>query len=244
VALFGKAKEVAIGGAIEGLLARAGQGTIFFDEVGHLPLGFQAVLFRVLDHMRYFPKGSAEDLSSARFVFSTSCNLDEAVKEGRFLNDLYYSLQSTSIYIPPLRCRLDDIPELLDALNRQVATELGQSPLKISDCVVKLMTLYEWPGNIRELKCSLEGIYLSVPREQEVITPKDLSADLIEVEYLHANGIGSKKNRPAEIAEVRTIIRAWKDCGGLLGATASLLGIHRNTLRIKMEKFGLKALLA
>jgi transcriptional regulator with PAS, ATPase and Fis domain len=167
--LFGHEKGSFTGAhdARKGYFETVGGGTIFLDEVGELPLGTQARLLRVLETGEYIRVGSSKVLKTdVRVVAATNVNLQEAVRTGKFREDLYYRLSTVPIYIPPLRERGEDIYLLFRKFCIDFAEKMKMVPVKLTDEARLLILKYPWPGNVRQLKNVAEQVsILSVDKE-------------------------------------------------------------------------------
>jgi transcriptional regulator with PAS, ATPase and Fis domain len=153
--LFGHKKGAFTGAdqARDGMIACAGKGTLFLDEIGDLNESSQIKLLRLLQEHEYYPVGSDSfRKSDARIVLATNHDLQKLIATGKFRNDLYYRLCAHQIHIPPLRERLDDIPMLLDHFLDSAAKELNKKKPTPPGELVTLLTLYSFPGNVRELE--------------------------------------------------------------------------------------------
>jgi DNA-binding NtrC family response regulator len=140
-----------------GLFKVADGGTIFFDEIGTIPIETQAKLLRVLQEREFLPVGAVEPIrSDVRVVAATNADLPRFVAEGRFREDLYYRLCVITIHIPPLRERKEDIPLLVEALVARAASENGRPVPTVTPAAMKALLDYDWPGNVRELENVLE----------------------------------------------------------------------------------------
>ena len=145
------------------------KGTIFLDEIGELPLPTQARLLRVLESGEYIKVGSSKvQKTNVRIVAATNVNLENAVKEGKFREDLYYRLNTVPIKIPPLRERANDIHLLFKKFAMDFADKYRMPPLKLEEEAVNVLVNYRWPGNIRQLKNIAEQI--SVIEEKRLIS--------------------------------------------------------------------------
>ncbi len=169
--LFGHEKGSFTGaiGESAGYFGSADGGTLFLDEVGELPLSTQARLLRVLETGEYIRVGSSQvRKTNVRIVAATNVNMTEAVKNGKFREDLYYRLNTIPIHVPPLRERPQDIPLLFRKFANEISEKYNMPPVRLDEDAVSLLTSYAWPGNIRQLKNITEQI--SVLEEQRHIT--------------------------------------------------------------------------
>lgn len=145
-------------GGKKGKFQLADGGTLFIDEINQMPLSLQPKLLRVLQEGEVAPVGSEEDVDvNVRVVVAANQDLRELVREGKFREDLYYRLNVFPIIVPPLRERLDDIPELVEAKIQDLNKELGRSISKVEPDVYRKLREYDWPGNIRELYNRVEA---------------------------------------------------------------------------------------
>ena len=174
--LFGHVKGSFTGAISDspGYFGAADKGTLFLDEVGELPLATQARLLRVLETGEYIPVGATDvRKTDVRVVAATNVNMQRAISEGRFREDLYYRLTSIPIQMPPLRERGDDIPLLFRFFAMQMAEKYKMEKVVLTDGARDMLMKYKWPGNIRQLKNVTEQISILSP--QRDITPEVLS---------------------------------------------------------------------
>ena len=170
--LFGHVKGAFTGAdrSRKGYFEEADGGTIFLDEIGELPLAMQVKLLRVLENGEIIPVGSsAAQKVDVRVVAATNVDIVEAVRNGRFREDLYYRLNQISIYLPPLRERKEDIPLLFRKFSSDVAEKYHMPPILLTDDAKRMMMDYPWYGNVRELKNITEQI--AVVETERTITP-------------------------------------------------------------------------
>ena len=181
--LFGHVKGSFTGaiGDSPGYFGAADKGTLFLDEVGELPLATQARLLRVLETGEYIPVGATDvRKTDVRVVAATNVNMQRAISEGRFREDLYYRLNSIPIHMPPLRERGDDIPLLFRFFAMQMAEKYKMEKVVLTDEARAMLMRYKWPGNIRQLKNVTEQISILSPQREitaEVLSeyiPQDL----------------------------------------------------------------------
>ena len=174
--LFGHVKG-SFTGAINdspGYFGVANKGTLFLDEVGELPMATQARLLRVLENGEYIPVGATEvRKTDVRVVAATNVNIQKAISEGRFREDLYYRLNQVQIQMPPLRERGEDIVLLFRLFAMQMAEKYRMDKVVLSDEAKQMLMRYKWPGNIRQLKSITEQ--LSVLSTERLITPEILA---------------------------------------------------------------------
>ncbi len=180
--LFGHEKG-AFTGAVssrEGYFSVADGGTLFLDEVGELPLPTQARLLRVLETGEYIRVGSSEvRKTDVRIIAATNVNVDKAIADGKFREDLYYRLNSVSINVPPLRVRGEDIALLFRKFAMEMSERYRMPALRLTDDAKALLISYPWPGNVRQLRNMTEN--MSITAEEREITPEMLRSYLPEI---------------------------------------------------------------
>lgn len=180
--LFGHEKG-AFTGAIErreGYFSVANGGTLFLDEVGELPLATQARLLRVLETGEYISVGSSEvRKTNIRIVAATNVNMEKAIAEGKFREDLYYRLNSISINVPPLRERGNDVVLLFKKFALEMSEKYKMPAIRLNEDANQMLVAYSWPGNVRQLKNIAEN--MSVTAEEREITADILRRYLPEV---------------------------------------------------------------
>jgi len=214
-------------------------GTLFLDEIGDVPMSIQAKLLRALEQKSFERLGGTETITSdCRVVTATHQNLEEMVKEGEFREDLYYRLNVIQINIPPLRERTEDIVPLIDTFIKRQNHGRVHPIEGITPAAKDALLAYRWPGNVRELLNAVEracvlarGTALDLEDFPPTITKpseKNLAA-----------GSGEAPTLPLAEVERRHILRALEHHNWTLAHTAASLGIHRNTLRMKMKEFGI-----
>ena len=175
--LFGHVKG-AFTGANEtrkGYIEVANKGTIFLDEVGELPMSTQARLLRVLENGEYIKVGSSEvSKTDVRIIAATNVNLSQAIKDGKFREDLYYRLSTININLPPLRKRGDDVQLLFRKFAVDFADKYNTDPIILDNEAIKLIQDYNWPGNIRELKNFVQNLSV-LEKEKNISKSKIVS---------------------------------------------------------------------
>lgn len=249
--LFGHVKG-AFTGAVSNRVGRfelAEGGTVFFDEIGDMSPHLQVKLLRVLQERRFEPVGSTKTYASdVRVIAATNVNLENAVREQRFREDLYYRLNVIPIHIPPLRERRSDIPLLfhyfMEYFNKDRAGKLSG----ITPEAMELLTNYSWPGNIRELENLVErlailkgGGFVEVSDLPERYrTPTAAGATLADPKDLSLPDEGLDFNSAVDAYENALIIKALEKTGWNRNQAALLLKLNRTTLVEKIKKKGLR----
>lgn len=232
--LFGHVKG-AFSGAVEnttGKIELAEGGTLFLDEIANISVNMQARLLRAVQEREVARVGSATKKKiDVRIISATNQDLREAVREGRFREDLYYRLNVIHIPVPPLRERLEDIPALVDFYIKKLAAEKRRPALSISEEAMRLLKRRDWPGNVRELINALE--YAVVTCEGSVIGLRDFPYPE------QSNGAPSPAGGSLARLEMNEILNALEQFQGNKTKAAEHLGINRKTLREKMQKYGL-----
>jgi len=174
--LFGPEKG-AFSGAIgqrKGRFELADNGTLFLDEIGEISASFQAKLLRVLQEGEFERVGGVRTLKvNVRIIAATNRNLEQEVADGNFREDLYYRLNVMPINMPPLRERIEDIPELASFLLNRISRQQGGRPLEIKESAIRILMKHDWPGNVRELENRLERAAIM---SQEGIIDRDVIA--------------------------------------------------------------------
>lgn len=205
--LFGHEKG-AFTGAIEkreGYFSVANGGTLFLDEVGELPLQTQARLLRVLETGEYIPVGASEvRKTDVRIVAATNVNMERAIGEGKFREDLYYRLNSVSIAVPPLRERGEDVVLLFRKFALEMSEKYKMPPIRLTEEARNMIKAYSWPGNVRQLKNIAEN--MSVTAEAREITPEILSTYLPEEIKHNQLAIVEKKKTERSFENEREIL--------------------------------------
>lgn len=219
----------------EGYFGAARGGTLFLDEVGNMPLGMQALLLRVLQEKVYAPVGSRkEQEADVRIVSATNEDLERAIREGRFREDLYHRLAEFEVRQPSLAECPEDILPLADFFRRQYSEEMRLETDGFTEGAKISMLAYTWPGNVRELGNRVRRAVLLA--ESPLLSPKDLGLDASVCD----TGDDRRTRLSDENDEKRRIVKALEDYSRNLSRVAEALGISRPTLYKKMDKYGLK----
>lgn len=234
--LFG-AEQGAVPGALSrrrGLVEIAHGGTLFLDEISEMPALVQAKLLTFLETRSYRAYGSNRSRQAeVRIVAATNVNLEQAVEDGRFRQDLFFRLNVLPLDLPPLRDRRDDVETLAHYFAQRLAAEAALRPILLIKPVLSHLAAYPWPGNVRELKNLVERLTILHPGQR------------IGMEHLPAEFLTVPTETPGSIEEsMRNVERnmiqeAMLKSGGKKGLAADRLGISRHALKRKMQRLGL-----
>ena len=222
-----------------GLFEMADGGTVFLDEIGEMVPGLQAKLLRFLEEKTFKRVGGAADIRvDVRVVAATNRNLEHEVKHGKFRDDLYYRLNVLPIALPPLRARAEDIPRLVHYFVDTYNDEFRKRVRRVAPETMKRLQAYGWPGNIRELRNAIERAMLLA--ESDELTDGDFplttgaAPRLNEGVQLPAHGID------LEQLERSLVVQALERSGWNQTRAATLLGVNRDQIRYRIEKFKLE----
>ncbi|MBF0557686.1 MAG: sigma-54-dependent Fis family transcriptional regulator [Nitrospirae bacterium] len=243
--LFGHEKGSFTGAAERksGKFELADKGTLFLDEIGDMTLQTQAKVLRVIETQVFQRVGGSKNIKvDARIIAATNKDVTEEVRKGNFREDLYFRLNVIPLILPPLRDRLEDVPQLMQHLIESFANENGMRPKEISPDAISLFQNYNWPGNIRELKNIVERLIIMVP--SPLVTVKDIEAlgifganrsatSTVEQDYF-----ACKTLRDARDAfEKDFIIKKLEENGGNISRTAEAIAIERSNLHKKIKGY-------
>lgn len=262
-AFFGSEQEINKGNKIinKGFLEEANNGTLFLKEVGDLPLDMQGKILALLQGTKFNRINSDFIINSnIRIIASTSKNLEEFIKEGKFRDDLYHKLKIIEMQVPPLRERKDDIPILVDHFIKKINLEIGRNIKGISKPALKKVIKHDWPGNIKELKNTIKSA-IALCRGNSILIEDlppaiiggkssksqgdfhDLNLSQWIIEEMAILKENNQKNYYCNIinrVERELIKQVLESTQGKKVESAEILGITRNTLRSKMNNYGLE----
>lgn len=249
-----------------GLFEMAKNGSILLDEIGEMPMKLQSKLLRALESRRFKRLGGTKDIEfGARIIAATNRDLLREVAAGRFRGDLYYRIGALPVRLPPLRDRIDDIPELVRFFLDDLGRELGVTPPKVSESALKMLRQHSWPGNVRELRNVLQRAL--VFHQPSVLSPEHISVEAFDLvmatpspgqrdsvadSLLGGIWSGAPNHGGAasgfvlpqmglnlEDLERSLLVQALQRSHNNQTKAATLLGISRHTLRYRLEKHGL-----
>jgi len=240
--LFGYVAGAFTGGSTSGhagLIAAAEHGSLFLDEIGELALPLQAKLLRVLQERTYRRVGGDADLQmDVRIIASTNRDLTAMVAEGRFREDLFYRLNVMSLTAPPLRERAEDIPELAAHFLRIFSEEFGKAFRGFSEAAMRRLQTHPWPGNVRQLRNTIERAALLC--SGGLVLPEHLGLGAASERASSAQPqaealpLGDRSLRSMEEALIRRVL---EESGGNRSRSAQILGINRTTLYNKLKAY-------
>jgi transcriptional regulator with GAF, ATPase, and Fis domain len=258
--LFGHEKG-AFTGADRRKLGRfelANHGTIFLDEIGKMSLAMQAKLLRVVEDKEFERVGGTQTIKTdVKIVAATNLELEKAIEEGTFREDLFYRLNIIPIMLPPLRDRKDDIPLLTEYFIRKICKDLGIDNKRLEPGVLDLFQRYDWPGNVRELEATLHRaivmsngdlmtkseFYALYSQQQPALVVADGTSSM------PSSIVGPLAGRMEITSDIydevmsavdkQLILRALESCGGRIREAARRLGLARNTLKSKIQKYNI-----
>jgi DNA-binding NtrC family response regulator len=233
--LFGHEKGAFTGASQQkrGKFEMADGGTIFLDEIGDISVKLQCDLLRVLQERCFYRVGGSEEVRvDARVIAATHVNLQQAVADGRFRDDLFYRLNVIEIRIPPLRERREDVPLLARHFLERLSHELGKDVSDFSEGALKLLMDYNWPGNVRELENAVERAMVTC--RARLLTEDDFG-------FLAQNGAVKPWQIPSGMTlqdmEKQLIAATLQRTGGNIKEAASVLGIDRSTMYEKIKRY-------
>ncbi|RWR13650.1 sigma-54 dependent transcriptional regulator [Siminovitchia fortis] len=241
--LFGYEKGAFTGATASraGKFEAAHRGTIFLDEIGEISLQLQAKLLQAVQEKSFMRLGSNQlKQVDIRIISATNSNLKQMVKEGKFREDLFYRLNIVDMYIPPLRDRIDDIPLLIEEFleRHRQKTKINY---KVSSHLLTILTNYDWPGNVRELQNAVERAVVLCDGEN--LSIRDFPREIQEYNNrqfrLESFSLNQGKTLPEQLEEIekKFILTAVEEQHGQVAAAARKLGISRQLLSYKLNKY-------
>lgn len=220
-----------------GLLELANGGTLFLDEIGEMSLTLQSKLLRVLETQSFFRVGGTKKVEvDVRIIAATNRELEHAVAEGRFRNDLLFRINNFTIKLPPLRERPDDVPSLAEHFLARIS---GGSRFHISEEAMDMLMNYSWPGNVRELRNVIERAVILASGDE--ILPEDFPLELRTHSVMVAGANDSDFDQPGSLDELKKkqILTVLEQTGWHQGRASEILGISPSTLYRQLKSYGL-----
>ncbi|HEX6277519.1 MAG TPA: sigma-54 dependent transcriptional regulator [Polyangiaceae bacterium] len=224
----------------DGLLITASGGTLLLDEIGDMPLLLQAKLLRALQERSFRPLGSSQEVPfDARILAATNRDLELAVEQGRFREDLFYRINVIQVELPPLRARAGDVLLLAQSFLGEMAVRSGKTVSGFTTRAAERLMAYDWPGNVRELRnCVERAITLT---RSELVDLDDLPEKIRDYKAAHLVVMGDDPSEIISLEELerRYILKVIEACKGNKSRAARALGIGRKTLYRRLESFGI-----
>ena len=231
-----------------GALEEAHSGTLYIDEVADMPMETQGKILRVLVEQKFLRLGGSQKVSvDVRIISSTSRDLDQDIREGRFREDLYHRLNVVTLRVPSLAERREDIPELIQFFIGQVAQTSGLAPRRIGEDAIAVLQAHDWPGNVRELRNNVERLLILAGGEPNAAITADMLPEEIGSNVpLPVNGgaehLMSLPLREArEIFEREYLLAQINRFGGNISRTAEFVGMERSALHRKLRALGVSS---
>jgi two-component system nitrogen regulation response regulator NtrX len=231
-----------------GALEEAHSGTLYIDEVADMPMETQGKILRVLVEQKFLRLGGSQKVSvDVRIISSTSRDLDQDIREGRFREDLYHRLNVVTLRVPSLAERREDIPELIQFFIAQVAQTSGLAPRRIGEDAIAVLQAHDWPGNVRELRNNVERLLILAGGEPNAAITADMLPEEIGSNVpLPVNGgaehLMSLPLREArEIFEREYLLAQINRFGGNISRTAEFVGMERSALHRKLRALGVSS---
>jgi two-component system response regulator PilR (NtrC family) len=243
--LFGHVRGAFTGAVYskKGLFELADKGTLFFDEIGNIPVETQAKLLRVMQEREFMRLGGVDVLRvDVRIVAATNIDLRRAVEEGRFREDLYYRLNVIAVQLPPLRQRKEDIPALVNHFVEKYARENDKPVAGVSPEALQALMDYDWPGNVRELENVIErGVVLTTDAQigRELIPDHVRTAPSFHVPNMTVPPEGISLKDVVGSFERRLIESTLESTGGVQKEAARLLGLKPTTLNEMIKRYNI-----
>jgi transcriptional regulator with GAF, ATPase, and Fis domain len=236
----------------EGIIRAAEHGTLFLDEIGDLPLTLQPKLLRFLQEGEIHPIGESQPQRvDVRVIAATNSDLERAVAEGKFREDLFHRINVIRIQVPPLRQRREEIPALINHYLNQYQEEAARSDIRLSEETVDLMVVYDWPGNVRQL-CNEMRRIVTYSESGSIVTPDGLSSEIVRASRdleavpttrrkeatvpVGGSGDSTTLGEAVEELERRMIQDALRRSSGNIARAAKDLGLSRKGLYLKMDR--------
>jgi DNA-binding NtrC family response regulator len=236
--LFGSKKGAFTGSNSDrdGLFRQAEGGTLFLDEISEMPIDTQSKLLRVLQDQEVRPVGGTTSYkTNCRIIAATNRKPEEAIKDGKLREDLFYRISAISVYLPPLRERRDDILPLANSFLRRYAAQANRTLRGFTPQAVERLTSFEWPGNVRQLQNEIQRAVLLSEGPEVNVTDLSIS----DIKFIPTEGHDTGFTL-LEGVERNAIIQMLKETNGNKLETAKRLGIGRQTLYNKIKAYGIE----
>jgi transcriptional regulator with PAS, ATPase and Fis domain len=223
----------------KGLFELAHGGTVFLDEIGDMSPSLQAKLLRVLEEKAFRRIGGTQDLKvDVRVIAATNKHLEKAIEEKKFREDLYYRLNIITIDVPPLRDRREDIPLLVDHFLKRFSQEFRKAVVDVNGDALAKLQGYDWPGNVRELRNVIERAVLL--GSGTIVSAEDVSLGRTAISGERDKRLFSLPTKGVKFDELEKdiVTQALERTGGNQTKAGELLGMSRDQIRYRIQKFG------
>ena len=224
----------------KGLFEEANGGTLFLDEIGDVSIALQIKLLRVIQENEFKPVGASESRKAdIRVIAATHRDLEQMVKAGKFREDLYYRLKVISIELPPLRDRIEDLPELVSYFLSVYADKNKKNVSHVSESAMALLSSYLWPGNIRELEHAIERAVAMT--NTSILFPESFPSEISrnEADVVSEKSHTQEVPSSLEVIERAHIVKILSEVNFNKSKAAEILGIDRATLYRKAQRYGI-----
>ncbi|MCU1305507.1 MAG: sigma-54-dependent Fis family transcriptional regulator, partial [Acidobacteriaceae bacterium] len=211
----------------------ANRGTVFLDEIGDVDPLIQPKLLKVLEEKQFRRLGEVKDRKvDIRLIAATHRNLPEMIEKGTFRQDLFFRISTIPIRVPALRERVEDIPVIAEHLLRRISLDVLRPDVTLSSDAINALKSYSWPGNIRELRNTLERAVL-------LGNHNDLQREDIDFQFTRTRSDEKASDSSLAAVEKMHITRTLQKCKGGITAAAKILGVSRGTLYSKIKEFAI-----
>jgi two-component system nitrogen regulation response regulator NtrX len=243
--LFGHEKGAFTGAATmkKGKFDLAHEGTLFLDEIGDMSLKAQSKTLRILQEQKFERVGGSRTIHvDVRVIAATNKDLEAEIEKGTFREDLYFRLNVIPIRVPPLRERLEDIPDLIDEFLKEISLTTNLETKDFSEEAIEVLKRYPWPGNVRELKNLVERLLIMTPGKniEASHVPPPFNRESLSEEDMEAALMTNSFREAKSLFEKAFIERKLREFSGNISQTAEAIGIERSNLHKKIKAFGLE----
>ena len=249
--LFGEDRSQSGGAVHKGVFEEANGGTLLLDQVSDMPLETQGKILRVLQEQKFQRVGGTESIEvDVRIIAATNQDLQQAMKDGSFREDLYYRLNVVPLHMPRLKTIAQDIPELVEHFTASYSEQAGLMPCEYSQKAIAVMQSYDWPGNIRQLKNVVEWLMImATSQDGKTLCVENLPPEIKGKSHSDDSDNSNKGSlisvplrEARELFEKDYLLSQIKRFGGNISKTAEFVGMERSALHRKLKQLGIKAI--
>jgi two-component system nitrogen regulation response regulator NtrX len=221
----------------------AHEGTLFLDEIGDMSLKAQSKTLRILQEQKFERVGGSRTIQvDVRVIAATNKDLEAEIQKGTFREDLYYRLNVIPMRVPPLRERMEDIPQLIKEFTSEISVDMNLEPKVFSEDALLVLRRYHWPGNVRELRNLVERVFIMSPNRE--IQASDIPPPFNQVPNIkdaYASGFAANTYKEAKaIFEKAFLVKKLQEFNWNISQTAEAIGIERSNLHKKIKAYGLE----